>query len=85
MADFGAGLTLDEAVAAVRAVARFHAAGLAYRLQPGVGADLLDAFPFLFRPEAAAESYQQLLERGLPQLASFLHRSERPELHQVRR
>ena len=83
VADFLAGLTLEQAVAAVEAVAGIHASVLAYRRR--LGADLEQAFPFLFRPEAAAESYQQLLERGLPQLASFLHTSaaDQPELHAV--
>lgn len=71
MVDFRTGLTTAQAVAAVEAVAKLHASALAYRLKMEV--DLPQAFPFLFRPEAAAESYQQLLERGLPQLATFLH------------
>ncbi|XP_057368890.1 uncharacterized protein LOC130689955 [Daphnia carinata] len=81
--EFHLGLELDEAVAAVQSIARIHASVLAYRLRLGV--DLGQAFPFLFRPEAAAESYQQLLERGLPQLATFLHTSavDQPELHAV--
>lgn len=71
MVDFRDGLSLDQAIAAVESMARLHASALAYRLKLDV--DLPQAFPFLFRPEAAAESYQQLLERGLPQLATFLH------------
>ena len=81
MVDFAAGLSLDETCAAVRSVAHVHAAALAYRLRQGI--DLIEAFPFLFQPEAAAESYQQLLERGLPQLASFLHTADDPQLHAV--
>lgn len=83
VSDFQRGLSLDEAISASEAIARIHASVLAYRLRLGV--DLGQAFPFLFRPEAAAESYQQLLERGLPQLATFLHTSaaDRPELHAV--
>lgn len=83
VADFQSGLSPSQAVAAVESVARVHASVLAYRCR--LGADLGEAFPFLFRPEAAAESYQQLLERGLPQLASFLHTSaaDEPELHAV--
>lgn len=79
--EFHLGLSLDQAIAAARSIARIHASVLAYRLRLGV--DLGQAFPFLFRPEAAAESYQQLLERGLPQLATFLHTADRPELHAV--
>lgn len=83
VSDFHRGLSLNEATAAAQSIARIHASVLAYRLRLGV--DLEQAFPFLFRPEAAAESYQQLLERGLPQLASFLHTSaaDQPELHAV--
>ena len=79
--EFHLGLSLDEATSAAQSIARIHASVLAYRLRLGV--DLGQAFPFLFRPEAAAESYQQLLERGLPQLATFLHTADRPELHTV--
>jgi thiamine kinase-like enzyme len=79
--EFHLGLSLEEATSAVQSIARIHASVLAYRLRLGV--DLGQAFPFLFRPEAAAESYQQLLERGLPQLATFLHTADRPELHAV--
>lgn len=83
VSDFQRGLSLDEATSAAESIARIHSSVLAYRLRLGV--DLGQAFPFLFRPEAAAESYQQLLERGLPQLATFLHTSaaDRPELHAV--
>ena len=83
VSDFHRGLSLDEATSAAESIARIHASVLAYRLRLGV--DLGQAFPFLFRPEAAAESYQQLLERGLPQLATFLHTSavDQPELHDV--
>lgn len=84
MVDFRDGLDVGQACAAVESIARIHASALAYRLQLDV--DLTQAFPFLFQPEAAAESYQQLLERGLPQLATFLHTSasdDRPELHAV--
>ena len=81
--DFTRGLSLAQAKAAVQSIARIHASALVYRIKLDV--DLGQAFPFLFRPEAAAESYQQLLERGLPQLASFLHTSaaDLPELHAV--
>jgi len=81
--DFARGLSLAQAKAAVQSIARIHASALVYRVKLDV--DLGQAFPFLFRPEAAAESYQQLLERGLPQLASFLHTSaaDLPQLHAV--
>ena len=84
MVDFRTGLELDQACSAAESIARIHASALAYRIQMDV--DLTQAFPFLFQPEAAAESYQQLLERGLPQLATFLHTNasdDRPELHAV--
>lgn len=38
-------------------------------------------YPFLFQTSKATDSYQQLVERGLPQLASFLER--RPGLESV--
>jgi len=81
MVDFNEGLSVAEASAAVTSMAQIHASVLAYRLREQI--DLVEAFPFLFRPEAAAESYQQLLERGLPQLSSFLHTCDDPALHQV--
>ena len=79
--DFCTGLSLEEACAAVESIADIHAATLTYRIKENI--DLVEAFPFLFHPEAAAQSYQQLLERGLPQLSSFLHTSEDPQLHAV--
>ena len=81
MVDFNEGLSVAEASAAVSSMAQIHASVLAYRLREQI--DLIEAFPFLFRPEAAAESYQQLLERGLPQLSSFLHTCDDPQLHVV--
>jgi len=81
MVDFNQGLSVAEASAAVASIAQIHASVLAYRLREQI--DLIEAFPFLFRPEAAAESYQQLLERGLPQLSSFLHTCDDPQLHVV--
>ncbi|KAF4522597.1 hypothetical protein B566_EDAN003577 [Ephemera danica] len=71
-ANFAAGLTLAQARAAIRALARIHALSLVLKVRDG--ADLPQKYPFLFRTTAATDSYQQLVERGLPQLARFLQR-----------
>ncbi|XP_071451355.1 uncharacterized protein [Hetaerina americana] len=75
--DFSRGLTADQATAALDAVARLHALSLAYGLVGGEGSGetIPDRFPFLFR--ATPESCRSLVGRGLPQLASFLHRHRR--------
>lgn len=45
-----------------------------YLFQVKEGSDLQERYPFLFKTAAATDSYQQLVERGLPQLARFLQR-----------
>ncbi|PSN57054.1 hypothetical protein C0J52_01713 [Blattella germanica] len=45
------------------------------------GRPLADRYPFLFQTAKATDSYQQLVERGLPQLARFLER--RPGLEDI--
>lgn len=42
---------------------------------------LSERYPFLFQTSKASDSYQQLVERGLPQLSQFLER--RPGLENV--
>ncbi|XP_059476310.1 uncharacterized protein LOC132197202 [Neocloeon triangulifer] len=78
-ADFAEGLTLDQAKAALEALARMHSLSLVLKVREG--SDLQQRYPFLFKTAAATDSYQQLVERGLPQLARFLQRQadEHPE------
>lgn len=45
------------------------------------GRPLVERYPFLFQTARATDSYQQLVERGLPQLARFLER--RPGLEDI--
>lgn len=45
------------------------------------GRPLAERYPFLFQTAKATDSYQQLVERGLPQLARFLER--RPGLEDI--
>lgn len=78
-ADFSRGLTLRQAHSALEAVARLHALALALKVREGRPLDA--RYPFLFQTARATDSYQQLLERGLPQLAAFLER--RPGLEAV--
>nr|CAD7445122.1 unnamed protein product [Timema bartmani] len=78
-ADFSRGLTLRQARAALEAVARLHALSLALKVREGRPLD--ERYPFLFQTARATDSYQQLVERGLPQLARFLER--RPGLEAV--
>lgn len=77
--EFSKGLTLPQAQAALEAVARLHALSLCLKVKEGVPLD--ERYPFLFQTARASDSYQQLVERGLPQLAHFLER--RPGLEPV--
>ncbi|KDR08234.1 uncharacterized protein LOC110839661 [Zootermopsis nevadensis] len=78
-ADFSRGLTLRQAESALEAVARVHALSLALKVKEG--RPLVERYPFLFQTARATDSYQQLVERGLPQLARFLER--RPGLEDI--
>ncbi|OXU20623.1 hypothetical protein TSAR_008504 [Trichomalopsis sarcophagae] len=78
-AEFSRGLTLKQAEAALNAVARLHALSLTLKVKEGK--PLSERYPFLFQTARATDSYQQLVERGLPQLARFLER--RPGLEAV--
>lgn len=78
-AEFSRGLTLRQAEAALTAVARLHALSLAIKIKEG--RSLSERYTFLFQTARATDSYQQLVERGLPQLARFLER--RPGLEAV--
>ncbi|XP_066582499.1 uncharacterized protein [Prorops nasuta] len=78
-AEFSKGLTLDQARLALSAIARIHAHSLAMKV---LGYEHLSRrYTFLFETEQASDSYQQLVERGLPQLAQFLE--SRPGLETV--
>lgn len=71
-ADFTRGLTLRQATAAVEAIATVHAMSLSLKIKEGK--PLSERYPFLFQTTRASDSYQQLVERGLPQLSQFLER-----------
>lgn len=76
---FSEGLTLNQAMAALDAIACIHAHSLSMKVVDGQS--LSDRYPFLFQTAKATDSYQQLVERGLPQLAHFL--KSRPGLEAV--
>lgn len=67
---FRKGLTYDQTKVALEAIARIHAHSLAMKVIEGQS--LSERYPFLFQTAKATDSYQQLVERGLPQLAKFL-------------
>ncbi|KAG6558397.1 EcKinase 6 [Microplitis demolitor] len=71
-AEFSRGLTLRQAEAALSAIARLHALSLSLKVKED--RSLSDKYQFLFQTARATDSYQQLVERGLPQLARFLER-----------
>ncbi|KAF7268702.1 hypothetical protein GWI33_018206 [Rhynchophorus ferrugineus] len=68
--EFSAGLDLRQAKAAVEAIAQVHALSLSLKISEGK--PLSEKYPFLFQTSRASDSYQQLVERGLPQLFQFL-------------
>lgn len=69
-AHFIKGLTLEETKAALCALANVHALSLSMKTVEKI--DLNERYPFLFQVNKATESYQQLVEQGLPQLTKFL-------------
>ncbi|XP_055692579.1 uncharacterized oxidoreductase dhs-27-like [Lutzomyia longipalpis] len=71
-AHFIKGLTLEEAESAIRAIAAVHALSLGMKTKHKI--DLNEKYPFLFQTARATDSYQQLVEQGLPQLTRFLER-----------
>lgn len=71
-ADFSRGLTLRQTIAAVESIAQVHALSLSLKVKEGK--PLSERYPFLFQTTRASDSYQQLVERGLPQLAQFLEK-----------
>lgn len=78
-ADFFRGLTLRQASTAVEGIAKLHGMSLALKVREGKV--LSEHYPFLFQTKRASDSYQQLVEIGLPQLARFLEK--RPGLESV--
>lgn len=70
--EFAQGLTLQQAESALDAVARLHTLSLVMKVKHKVQLD--EKYPFLFQTARASDSYQQLVERGLPQLAHFLQK-----------
>ncbi|KRT83353.1 phosphotransferase [Oryctes borbonicus] len=71
-ADFSRGLTLPQTAAAVESIAQVHALSLSLKVKEGK--PLSERYPFLFQTTRASDSYQQLVERGLPQLSQFLEK-----------
>lgn len=69
-AHFIKGLTFAETEAAIRALANVHALSLSMKAVEKI--DLNEEYPFLFQVSKATDSYQQLVEQGLPQLTKFL-------------
>ncbi|XP_055585854.1 uncharacterized protein LOC129738635 [Uranotaenia lowii] len=69
-ANFTAGLTIGQTEAAIRAIVAIHALSLGLKIKKKV--DINEKYPFLFQTTRATESYQQLVEQGMPQLAKFL-------------
>lgn len=78
-AEFSRGLTLRQTEAALSAIACLHALSLTLKVKENK--PLSERYPFLFQTARATDSYQMLVERGLPQLARFLER--RPGLEAV--
>lgn len=70
---------MRQATAAIEAIAQVHALSLSLKIKEG--RILSERYPFLFQTSKASDSYQQLVERGLPQLSQFLER--RPGLESI--
>ncbi|ENN73896.1 hypothetical protein YQE_09504, partial [Dendroctonus ponderosae] len=68
--NFAIGLDLNQARAAIEAIAKVHSFSLCLKIFQGQ--ILLEKYPFLFQTSQASDSYQQLVERDLPQLFEFL-------------
>ncbi|XP_034250683.1 uncharacterized protein LOC117651064 isoform X2 [Thrips palmi] len=80
---FSLGLNLHQARAALTSVARLHALTLVLKLRDPDCRPLSERYPFLFAAERASESYQELVERGMPLVDDFLRR--RPGMEPVAR
>lgn len=75
--EFSRGLTLRQSTAAVQAIAQIHGTSLAMKVKEGIM--LSDRYSFLFKATNASDSYQQLVDRGLPDLFQFLEGIEDTE------
>ncbi|EEB11636.1 conserved hypothetical protein [Pediculus humanus corporis] len=67
---FKNGLTLEQAKASFVAISKIHSLSLAMKLRERK--NLKEKYDFLFQTEKTSLSYQQLMERGFPQLILFL-------------
>ncbi|KAI5712529.1 hypothetical protein M8J75_009054 [Diaphorina citri] len=76
---FATGLTLMQCQVALEAISRVHALSLVMKYKHNLNLD--EKYPFLFKTPKATDSYQQLVERGLPQLAAFLE--DKPDLENI--
>lgn len=76
---FSEGLTRVQTQTALDTIASFHGHSLAMKIVDGQS--LSERYPFLFQTAKATDSYQQLVERGLPQLVHFLE--SRPGLDAI--
>ncbi|XP_018328541.1 uncharacterized protein LOC108739233 [Agrilus planipennis] len=81
------GLTLRQVRAAVEAISKIHALSLCLKIKEEK--QIPERYPFLFQTSKATDSYQHLVERGLPQLDQFLERRQGLEcvldcLHSIR-
>lgn len=56
MSDFNSGLSLDEAFAAVREIAKIHA--VSWAMQEATNQALDDKWPFAYRTQTAASTYK---------------------------
>lgn len=69
-AHFTRGLTLDQTESAIKEISIIHALSLGLKIKSKI--NLNEKYPFLFQTNKATESYQQLVEQGLPHLIKFL-------------
>ncbi|XP_055853499.1 uncharacterized oxidoreductase dhs-27-like [Episyrphus balteatus] len=69
-AHFTSGLTLEQTKYAIISISAVHALSLAMKFKEKV--QLNEKYPFLFQIDKASDSYQQLVEHGLPHLSKFL-------------
>ena len=68
------GLSLSQATAAVRALAKIHAASIGYKTKNKI--DMRQKFPYLLTVDQALSSFQSLISRGLPLLIAFLQKKD---------
>ncbi|XP_022919328.2 uncharacterized protein [Onthophagus taurus] len=77
--DFSRGLTHKQTIAAIQSIAKMHSLSLSFKIKEGKV--ITERYPFLFQTTRASDSYQQLVERGLPQLTEFLEK--KPEMGSI--